>query len=280
MSNSRRWCFTHNNYESTEWVDNLSEDLVQYVVCGKEIGESGTPHLQGFIVFKTNKRLSAVKKLHPTVHWEAAKGSAQQASDYCKKDGDYTERGILPKTRQQIGADEQERWRNIRLAAEEGRLDDIEEKERYKNLKLIKAHRFEALKKRKLDDTEEKHEWYYGEAGTGKSKKAREENPDAYLKMCNKWWDGYDDEEVAIIEDFDIEHKCLAHHMKLWGDRYPFLAECKGGVLKIRPRKIIVTSNYHPRDIWDRANDLEPILRRFNITQFTTGSPYAAHFNP
>ena len=34
------------------------------------------------------------------------------------------------------------------------------------------------------------------------------------------------------------------------------------------PCKYIVTSNYHPKDIWHQNEDLVPILRRFKTIEF------------
>lgn len=86
--------------------------------------------------------------------------------------------------------------------------------------------------------------------------------------MPNKWWDGYKEQDVIIIDDLQKEHQCLGYHLKIWGDHYPFPAERKGSTLQIRPGKIIVTSNYHPRDIWTDPAVLEPILRRFKVIEF------------
>jgi hypothetical protein len=264
MSRFRNFCFTTNNYVDTTFEDNLD---CKYIIYGKETASTGTPHLQGFISFPNAKSLSSVIKLMRPRHVEVAH-TLDQAIDYCKKDGDYVERGVRPVSQKEKGQSEKRRWELAFKAAAEGRNDDIPYDIRFKHDLNIKRIRQSALQEACLQDTEMQHLWYYGPSGTGKSYKARRENPEAYLKMCNKWWCGYTSQSVCIIEDFDIRHEKIVHHLKIWADRYPFTAEVKGGAIKIRPALIIVTSNYHPNEIWHNDSDLRPILRRFKCVSF------------
>lgn len=280
---SRGWCFTLNNFTAADreklwgWQGNeeTRPDHLTYFVVGEEVGDSGTPHLQGFLYFaKHKKSFNQVTRLVPRAHFEAMRGTPKQASDYCKKDGNFVEWGDCP-------LDNKEKGLKGKEAFEEMMKESIElvRNNNYAELapsmtSHIKAIEYRILKEeqaqRNLDTLEGDlpHEWYYGPAGTGKSRAARDAYPDAYLKMCNKWWDGYRGEDFVLIEDFDRQHSVLVHHLKIWADRYAFPAEIKGGSLKIRPKKIIITSNWHPQDIWTEAGDLEPILRRFNLRFF------------
>lgn len=97
---AKRWCFTLNNPTAGE-TDIIAQVLdsqhVTYGIYGKETGESGTPHLQGYVIFDTDKRLTQLRTLlGPRGHYEVSRGTPQEASDYCKKDGDFNEYGILP----------------------------------------------------------------------------------------------------------------------------------------------------------------------------------------
>lgn len=269
MSQSRNWCFTINNPTEKDELDMDSiSKTCRYMVVGKEVGDSGTPHAQGFVIFTSNYRLNAVKALLPRAHLEAAKGSWEQAANYCKKDGDYLEFGTAPATQKRKGEAEKERWDAAREAAKKGKLDEVDSDiylRYYRTLKEIAKDHMEVPAN--LEDSGEML-WYYGASGTGKSRKAREENPDAYLKMCNKWWDGYQGQDVVLIEDLDKKHDVLGHHLKIWGDRYSFLAETKGGAIAIRPKKIIVTSNYSIEEIWFDEETREPLKRRFKQIKF------------
>lgn len=267
----RDYCFTINHPDEADY-DWLTQSVFKYIIAGFEVGESGTPHFQGYCCFKDQKTLSALKKIHPRAHWEKRMGTQQQAIDYCRKDGQVIEYGTPPMSQAQKGEKGKEWWlEQVKCIAEDRHLD-MDTECLVKNFAgLHKAASL--LYPKKLEHTETQMLWYYGGPGTGKSRTAREAHPGAYLKMCNKWWDGYTGQDCAIIEDVDKNHSVLCHHLKIWGDRYPFPAEIKGGKIDIRPKLLIVTSNHHPDEIFTDEkgftdNDRAAILRRYKTVHF------------
>jgi len=99
MSQSKYWCFTLNNYTNEE-EENIRAfilgEMASYGIFGREISESGTPHLQGYLELRTRCRLNTLKRrLNGRIHLECRRGSSKEASDYCKKDGDFEEIGTI-----------------------------------------------------------------------------------------------------------------------------------------------------------------------------------------
>jgi len=99
MSRSLYFCFTLNN-----WTEPEQEQLralilsprVGYLVFGREVGESGTPHLQGYIEFQERLRLNQVREyLPPRAAIFVRRGNGVQASEYCKKENDFEQFGEL-----------------------------------------------------------------------------------------------------------------------------------------------------------------------------------------
>lgn len=89
LSVSKRWCFTLNNYTEKE-VEDINKVFGQngQFIYGFEVGESGTPHLQGYIIKEKAFRPSELK-LSNRIHWEKCKGSHEDNIKYCSKEGNY-----------------------------------------------------------------------------------------------------------------------------------------------------------------------------------------------
>ena len=276
MDNSTNWCFTLNNYSEEEETQLRQAKEIKYLVYGKEKGELDTPHLQGYLILHKKSRLSGLKKLNARAHWETRKGTHEQARTYCIKDGDFVEIGIPPVTKKQQGELEKERWKKIKDLAKQNKLEEIEEIE--PKLYVMHLKNLEHVAKKHMikpqDISETTGLWIYGPSGIGKSKMARTEYPGAYFKQANKWWDGYQGEDNVIIDDLDKNHSVLGHHLKIWADHYSFIAEIKGGAIHIRPKLIIVTSQYSIEDIWTDQETQDALNRRFKkinmLDQFVT----------
>lgn len=95
LPRAKHWCFTLNNYTPDDLLrlDSLGEKI-EYLVIGKEIGENGTPHLQGFVSFPERLRRTQCVETIGQAHFTVARNVANSVK-YCKKDGDFVEYGVL-----------------------------------------------------------------------------------------------------------------------------------------------------------------------------------------
>lgn len=99
-----RWCFTINNYtdDIETQLHTFYDKSCSYLLYGREVGESGTPHLQGYFVSSNRYRLNQLKTvpgLH-TAHLEIAIADHAKNIAYCSKGGDIVTYGEIPISRQ------------------------------------------------------------------------------------------------------------------------------------------------------------------------------------
>lgn len=98
ISPSKRWVFTYNNYtlqDCSSIVLTLQENC-NVAICGKEVGESGTPHLQGYCEFR--KKVRPIGLFHTDkIWWQKAKGKREENLGYCIKQGQVILKMGFPK---------------------------------------------------------------------------------------------------------------------------------------------------------------------------------------
>lgn len=253
--------FTINNPTDEDTNQVLAmKDHVVYIVVGKEKGEQGTPHYQGYMYFKNPRNLKALKKMLPRAHFSLpCKGTHGENQRYCKKEGDILiEEGTLPR---------------------QGERNDIEEvrdmlKDGYNMRKVVEcSDSYQAIKvaevylkyHEKQRDWKPEVRWYYGSTGAGKTKQAREWlGEDIYTCLDGiKWFEGYDAHENVLIDDFRRDFAKFHQMLKLL-DRYPYRVETKGGSRQFLAKKIAITAPYKPEEIYNIREDVQQLLRRID----------------
>ncbi len=258
---SKHWCFTINNYTHN---DIPSTDNVQYMVLGKEIAPSGTPHYQGYVCYKTQLRATQVSKLMPraSIGIKYKKSTPKQAADYCKKDGDYSEFGTLPLTKEQGTT---ELWDNVRESARIGDFESIPSQMLFRYYHAFKRyHQDNPIRPDNL--ATKGNVWIIAPTNYGKSYYARHKYPDFYDKSPNKWFVGYRGEETILCDDFGPQ-QCyyLSWYIKRWADIYAFPMETKGGGRQIRPKHIVITSQYTIEECFPDQETIDAIKGRFRV---------------
>ena len=172
---ARAWVFTVPNYFAS--VDPLAplpalQANMKYLCYGREIcPDTGTPHLQGYVYYVNTVRNphAFFSTFGPHAHVERAVGTAEENQEYCSKEGDFTEYGVLPASQKAKGEAEKKRWRDAFLAAREGRMGDIPDDLHTRYYSTYKKIRQDHAPPAAHLDGPLQHLWIVGESGSGKS---------------------------------------------------------------------------------------------------------------
>lgn len=271
LNTSRNYVFTSYCPIQTDKLKNLSE--IKYICWGNETcPKTGNKHQQGYLELKEPMRYSSlIKKItneDSMIWFQKRLGTQEQAISYCMKDNDFHESG--EKAKQGKRSDLSHIYESIRNGEN---IKDLWDDNPEEFSKYHKAFEKYATLVQPTRNWQTELEIYFGDAGTGKSRKAHEENPDAYdLLIPNSdtiWFDGYNGHDTVIIDDF-YGNMPISMLLKL-ADRYAYRVPVKGGSTNFCPKKIIITSNVHPA-LWYKNIDVklkEAFARRITkITEF------------
>lgn len=269
---SKNWSITYNKPTHTQ--QEFFELLFRakgciYAVVQQEKVE--TQHFQCCIGFQNQVSFNTIQKLvGKGPHVEPSR-NALASFRYCQKEESRipgTEpmvHGVAPAAKNIAGDTAARNKLILELGAKAAVDNGLIHLEKLPQLMKAAAAYHGLAKHENLEKLE--NEWHWGVTGAGKSHNARAKYPDSYLKTNTKWWDGYEGQENVLIEELAPD-KIGASHMKQWADKYEFAAEFKGAVTKLRPKRIIVTSNYSIEQCWPQQQDHEAIKRRFNVTHY------------
>lgn len=250
----RAFCFT--DFEPSEarkafW---LEQDFKYLVFQLEKCPESGREHYQGYVELKKQSRLKALKKwLGEKVHFEARKGTAQEAADYCKKeesriDG-YWESGTISKPGKRSDLDA------VKRAIDEG-ATEVEVADQFfgtwcRNYRAFA--RYKRLKTESKEDCLKEVSCFWGDAGTGKTRAVYEkEGYEIYSKPDGPWFDGYEGQDVVLFDDYTGDLPS-GQFLKLL-DRYPMKVPVKGDFVNWTPKRIYLTSNLSPEEWYPNAS--------------------------
>jgi len=272
------------------WIIHLNQLSAQYCVAGREVcPATGRHHLQGFVYFKSLKTFETASAAiyRPNgvgfdkcfVQAKSPFSTFAETIDYCKKDDDIVvEYGVPPvdvKEAQQRGGEAiASKWSNTRACAEIGDFEKVCDQhfvQYYNTLQTI----YRDKAPMPADLPEVCGFWIVGASGAGKTTYAHQRWPNSYRKSASKWWCGYQDQASVVLDDFDTNHACLGHHLKLWGDKFSFIAEIKGRSAPIRPKAFVITSQYTVEEIWPADHHTQDaIKRRFKVIYFYDRAPH------
>jgi len=221
----------------------------KYCVYQLEIGEeTNRLHYQGYMEFTGKKRYAWLQRNCDGLegaHFEVRRGTMEEARNYAMKQDTRVEgpwEWGAPKPGQGSRTD----LRQVKRALDEGQsLEYVADNffgtwlrynkglEKYKMMKTVdRDHAMRII-------------LIIGPSGSGKSRWARENFPDAYWKDGTKWWDGYKGQETIIWDEF-YGHCCKFSDLLRILDRYPMQVENKGGYFKFTAKTIVFTSNQEP----------------------------------
>jgi len=243
------------SYTSESVQDGLDRLGSQYSIFQEErCPDSGKNHFQGYARFAKRVAFNAIKAKFPTMHLERCKGNELSNIAYCSKSASRLagpwEKGnrAAPGKRNDLAI--------VRdLVASGSTMGEICLNEEASSYQALRAAEIMMRYKKPKSRDPVKVYWYHGSTGSGKTYSVWEEHPD--LWVCSDtlhWFDGYDGEDVVLIDDFRPRF-CSFEWLLRVLDQYKLKVPIKGSFTSFYPTKIYITCPYSPEECYKARSD-------------------------
>lgn len=286
-SQGKYWSWTLNNYEEDDIFrlcalgTELPEPIV-YLIFAREYGESGTPHLQGYLALSRKKRLQWVREyISPQAHFETSRGTPEQNEEYVRKENpegqppkhaetDVFEFGVRPTVRKGQRTD-------LIAVAEQVRAGvsmlEIAESDPSAFIRYGNGILRYRMMIRPPRSTPPQIWVFWGDSGTGKTRRCWEftDHSKIWVHPGDRWFDGFDaySHTCVLLDDFDGSWFKLDYLLKLL-DRYTFQVPVKGGYVWWCPKTVLITSNIEPKLWYRNANEKQQLALLRRLREFGT----------
>lgn len=247
-SRSRNWMFTSFSVEAKLAV---YLKYVSYAMWQLEKApDTGRLHRQGYIECDTTVSLNQLKKWLPDAHFETRRGAQSDAIKYCSKEDTRVEGPFEWGTKKEQG-----KRNDIGSCVESIKTGSgiraVIEEHTAVFFKYPKAvDRVMRIFQPPMPRPKPQIRYLWGPPGTGKSRVAHAAHPNAFIGHdCKEaWFDGYEDQDCIIFDDFAAEFP-LRFMLRLL-DYNPLSLPVKGGFVTVKAYKFIFTSNYPPHTLY------------------------------
>ncbi len=282
------WCFTFFPTDSSLSIEDVYRHLHGTLPCsyfcaqGELSPTTGSLHYQGYLERSANVRLRRLRgafPAHRSLHLERRRGTAAEADAYCRK-GDQPVPGHPFISFGDISVPQQGRRSDIEAYATalgDGASDASLFGE-FPGTHLRFFRHAAALRSQFLSTQTRvtpKVEIHWGPTGAGKTHHvyASHAASDIYRVMDPRsrndipWMDGYIGQPVIFFDEFTGQAP-LGWLLQVC-DKYPLMAQIKGGTTYIVPLIIYFASNINPTEWWPEAHlaQTDAFFRRVTLTK-------------
>lgn len=279
----------------TKRADVVLKELVEktaWFVLGCEVGDGdGRRHLQVCFSFKNQRTCSQVLK-NARMHLEVMKGQPSAARKYCLKErhnrsfewGEPVEDTSSQRKKASAKGGEATKKMYAWVMDKVVKGDYQSVMHEHPSVYLSHCKNFATARQLLIPEGKDlpagekvKAYFAYGAPGSGKSLWVRKiAEALGYDRTYTKtpettWWQGYNGEDCVIVDDLAPNHvKGQQWELKKWAEPYAFPMQMKGGGMTIRPKCILITSNYSFDVLLSQLSPVElaAVRRRYTMYYF------------